>query len=136
MHSEGKGDVLGGLHFTKEESSQGGAMHAMNGNNGTTPGKEQEREVCEEGPGICAHLITVAALFMVVTTLPLSLFFVIKVVQVHGYLFKRRLSRIYLDDRNTSEPLYFAWVDFSREELEVPESSSSFLASMCTRRST
>ena len=59
----------------------------MNGNNGTTPGKEVEREVCEEGPGICAHLITVAALFMVVTTLPLSLLFVIKVVQVRGYLF-------------------------------------------------
>ena len=57
----------------------------MNGNNGTaaTPGKEhQEREACEEGPGICAHLLTVAALFMVVTTLPLSLLFVIKVVQV------------------------------------------------------
>ena len=38
--------------------------------------------MCEEGPGICAHLLTVAALFMVVTTLPLSLLFVIKVVQV------------------------------------------------------
>ena len=80
----------------------------MNGNNGTTPGKEVEREVCEEGPGICAHLITVAALFMVVTTLPLSLLFVIKVVQVRGYLFcKSRLSKTYFDDnRSTSEPSY------------------------------
>ena len=39
--------------------------------------------MCEEGPGICAHLLTVPALFMVVTTLPLSLLFVIKVVQVY-----------------------------------------------------
>ena len=65
----------------------------MNGNNGTTPGKEQEREVCEEGPGICAHLITVAALFMVVTTLPLSLLFVIKVVQVYFVL---EVCKIYI----------------------------------------
>ena len=77
----------------QEESSHGGT--AMNGNNGTTTpgGKEEEREVCEEGPGICAHLLTVAALFMVVTTLPLSLFFVVKVVQVRGFLFFSRLSR-------------------------------------------
>jgi hypothetical protein len=45
-------------------------------------GKDHEPPACEEGPGICAHLITVAALFMVVTTLPFSLCFVIKVVQV------------------------------------------------------
>jgi len=94
MHSEGKGDVLGGLHFTKEESSHAGAVPAMNGNNGTTPGKEQEREVCEEGPGICAHLLTVAALFMVVTTLPLSLLFVIKVVQEYERAVIFRLGRL------------------------------------------
>ena len=52
----------------------------MNGSGG----KEQveEERVCEEGPGICAHLLTIGALFMIVTTLPLSLLFVIKVVQV------------------------------------------------------
>merc|ERR1712088_818865 len=69
----------------------------MNGNNGTaaTPGKEhQEREVCEEGPGICAHLLTVAALFMVVTTLPLSLLFVIKVVQEYERAVIFRLGRL------------------------------------------
>merc|ERR1719362_681155 len=66
----------------------------MNGNNGTTPGKEVEREVCEEGPGICAHLITVAALFMVVTTLPLSLLVVIKVVQEYERAVIFRLGRL------------------------------------------
>ena len=56
------------------------AAVAMNGSGG----KEQveEERVCEEGPGICAHLLTIGALFMIVTTLPLSLLFVIKVVQV------------------------------------------------------
>ena len=49
--------------------------------------------MCEEGPGICAHLLTVAALFMVVTTLPLSLLFVIKVVQVY---FVIEVCKIYI----------------------------------------
>merc|ERR1719362_1854949 len=68
----------------------------MNGNNGTTPRKEhpEEQEVCEEGPGICAHLLTVAALFMVVTTLPLSLLFVIKVVQEYERAVIFRLGRL------------------------------------------
>jgi len=94
MHSEGKGDVLGGLAFTKQTESSGAP--AMNGNNGTTPRKEhpEEQEVCEEGPGICAHLLTVAALFMVVTTLPLSLLFVIKVVQEYERAVIFRLGRL------------------------------------------
>jgi len=68
----------------------------MNGNNGTTTpgGNKEEREVCEEGPGICAHLLTVAALFMVVTTLPLSLFFVVKVVQEYERAVIFRLGRL------------------------------------------
>ena len=37
---------------------------------------------CEEGPGICSHLISVFSLFLIAASLPLSLFFVIKVVQV------------------------------------------------------
>ena len=49
--------------------------------------------MCGEGPGICAHLLTVAALFMVVTTLPLSLLFVIKVVQVY---FVIEVCKIYI----------------------------------------
>merc|ERR1719400_1510475 len=54
----------------------------------------QQTRVCEEGPGICAHLLTVAALFMVVTTLPLSLLFVIKVVQEYERAVIFRLGRL------------------------------------------
>ena len=38
--------------------------------------------VCEEGPGLCAHLLTAVSLLIIATTLPLSLVMVIKVVQV------------------------------------------------------
>ena len=90
--------------------------------------------MCEEGPGICAHLLTVAALFMVVTTLPLSLLFVIKVVQVCAVI---GVCKIFiLSPRNMNEQLYFAWVDFYLGEPVVLVSFSSFHASTSTRRST
>ena len=38
--------------------------------------------VCEEGAGVCAMLLTVISMIMIVISLPLSLFFVVKVVQV------------------------------------------------------
>ena len=37
---------------------------------------------CEEGPGICALLMTAVSLFMILLSLPVSLIFVVKVVQV------------------------------------------------------
>ena len=37
---------------------------------------------CEEGPGIFAHFLTCISLLLVAASLPLSLFFVVKVVQV------------------------------------------------------
>ena len=37
---------------------------------------------CEEGPGVCAHLITGLCLVLIVLSLPLSLCMVVKVVQV------------------------------------------------------
>ena len=37
---------------------------------------------CEEGPGLCAHLITALCLVLIVLSLPLSLCLVVKVVQV------------------------------------------------------
>ena len=37
---------------------------------------------CEEGPGVCAFAMTIFSLFLIIVTLPLSLFFVVKVVQV------------------------------------------------------
>ena len=38
--------------------------------------------VCDEGAGLCAMLMTVISLIMILVTLPFSLFFVVKVVQV------------------------------------------------------
>ena len=37
---------------------------------------------CEEGAGLCAMFITIGSLILIVVSLPLSLFFVVKVVQV------------------------------------------------------
>ena len=37
---------------------------------------------CEEGPGVCALLLTVVSLLLIVLALPLSLVCVVKVVQV------------------------------------------------------
>ena len=37
---------------------------------------------CDSGPGICAHLLTAISLLIIALLLPLSLFMVIKVVQV------------------------------------------------------
>ena len=41
---------------------------------------------CEEGPGLCAHFITFISLLIILATLPISLCFVIKVVQVRWFL--------------------------------------------------
>ena len=38
--------------------------------------------VCDEGPSIFAHLLTIFSCLMIAATMPLSLFFVVKVVQV------------------------------------------------------
>ena len=36
---------------------------------------------CEEGPGVCAMALTIFSLILIIITLPLSLIFVVKVVQ-------------------------------------------------------
>ena len=50
---------------------------------------------CEEGPGMFAKFMALGSLLMVIVSLPISLFFVVKVVQV------RRLS-IQMKLRNES----------------------------------
>ena len=44
--------------------------------------KSQDPIQCEEGPGVVAYLLTLGSLLLVLVSLPLSLFFVVKVVQV------------------------------------------------------
>ena len=41
---------------------------------------------CEEGQGICAHLMVVCSILLIIITLPFSLVFVVKVVQVGSVL--------------------------------------------------
>ena len=37
---------------------------------------------CEEGQGVCAHLMVIGSILLIFVTLPFSLMFVVKVVQV------------------------------------------------------
>ena len=41
--------------------------------------------VCDEGPGICALILTIFSLFLIAVSLPVSLLWVVKVVQVTMY---------------------------------------------------
>ena len=45
-------------------------------------GGEEEAVVCSEGPDLCAVLLTCCSLILIIITLPLSLIWTIKVVQV------------------------------------------------------
>jgi len=51
--------------------------------------EKEDKIACEEGQGICAHLLIVGSILLIIVTFPLSLCFVVKVVQVkyfHSYL--------------------------------------------------
>ena len=41
--------------------------------------------VCDEGPGICAHLMTMISILLIMATLPFSLLMAVKVVQVNHH---------------------------------------------------
>ena len=49
---------------------------------------------CSEGPGLCAHLITFTSVILILAFLPLSLFFVVKVVQEYERAVIFRLGRL------------------------------------------
>merc|ERR1740128_657066 len=55
---------------------------------------EQAESACDEGPGICAHLITLCSLLIIFATLPVSLCFVVKVVQEYERAVIFRLGRL------------------------------------------
>ena len=70
-----------------------GSSKKANGQNGAKENDEiGERQnnlslkrvisVCEEGPGVCSMLLTLGSLVLIFATLPLSLYVVVKVVQV------------------------------------------------------
>ena len=49
---------------------------------------------CEEGPGICTHLLTIASVMLIMVTFPLSLLFTVKVVQEYERAVIFRLGRL------------------------------------------
>jgi len=55
---------------------------------------EQKQEVCEEGPGICSHLLTLISLLLILITLPFSLCCVVQVVQEYERTVIFRLGRL------------------------------------------
>merc|ERR1711971_123426 len=80
----------------KSMEKQNHNSHNNNTNNskGASLDAKDEDIDCDEGPGICAHLITVAAVFLIVLFLPFSLFFVVKVVQEYERAVIFRLGRL------------------------------------------
>merc|ERR1711962_1238431 len=50
--------------------------------------------MCREGPGVCTGILTLAALLIVLATLPVSLIFVVKVVQEYERAVIFRLGRL------------------------------------------
>ena len=49
---------------------------------------------CSEGPGLCAHMITATSIVLILVSLPLSLLFVVKVVQEYERAVIFRLGRL------------------------------------------
>jgi len=54
----------------------------------------QDDVQCEEGPGVCALALTIFSLILIIVTLPLSLLFVVKVVQEYERAVIFRLGRL------------------------------------------
>jgi len=78
--------------------------------------KSQDPIACEEGPGVVAHLLTIASLLMIAASLPLSLFLVVKVVQVRSCPNGTVETRLGIF-RNTRGRSFFDSVVFWRVEL-------------------
>ena len=64
------------------------------GSQGGTPHPHSQDIDCSEGPGLCAHLLTFISIILILTTLPLSLLFVVKVVQEYERAVIFRLGRL------------------------------------------
>jgi len=62
--------------------------------NGKSNHEKTTNQVCDEAPGICAHLLTLFSLFIIAVTLPFSLIMVVKVVQEYERTVIFRLGRL------------------------------------------
>ena len=72
-----------------------GQMSNMAYMSGAGQGQGQVKELdCSEGPGLCAHMITFISILLILVSLPLSLLFVVKVVQEYERAVIFRLGRL------------------------------------------
>merc|ERR1711936_878565 len=56
--------------------------------------KNNSKAACEEGPGLCSFLLTIASVLIILGTLPLSLLYTVKVVQEYERAVIFRLGRL------------------------------------------
>merc|ERR1719210_1740322 len=85
---EGSSSLLAKSCETARGSSRMGGNMKNNNNN------SQDPLGCEEGPGVCAMALTIFSLILIILTLPLSLVFVVKVVQEYERAVIFRLGRL------------------------------------------
>ena len=69
---------------------------------------------CEEGQGICAHLLIVISIVFIFLTLPFSLCCVVKVVQVRPLLLPFVIVTNYLSDRKMAKVENIQCLNFYR----------------------
>ena len=80
------------------EKEQGDHLITSNGN--ANPNLKRDNKVgqftiqCEEGPSIVAYILTLGSLLLVLASMPLSLMFVVKVVQEYERAVIFRLGRL------------------------------------------
>lgn len=83
----------GGGGYHNGHNNNDNNMSGGNGGNGAD-NKSIGEVACDEGPGLCAHLITFLSIVLVFVTIPFSLCFAVKVVQEYERVVIFRLGRL------------------------------------------
>merc|ERR1719242_2052608 len=82
------------LYQEMELGEQKNGHHNSGGAGSSSTKQSHEPVACEEGPGICSHLLTLISLLIILVTLPFSLLMVVKVVQEYERTVIFRLGRV------------------------------------------
>lgn len=80
----------GGYNNGHNDNNMSGGGNGGNGGDNKSIGEV----ACDEGPGLCAHLITFLSILLVFVTIPFSLCFAVKVVQEYERVVIFRLGRL------------------------------------------
>ena len=67
----------------------------------------KEHLACEEGQGICAHLMVLGSVLLILVTLPFSLLFVVKVVQVINNMMVTRKRKPFFTNQEYERAVIF-----------------------------